>query len=203
MAQRPMGIDVSHWQGTGLDWPAVKNSGIMFAYAKASEGNGSADDTFVVNETNAKAAGVPIGAYHYARFDLNTGTNGAAAEAEWFWSVARNYINPSGGYLMPMLDVEGSFAGYTKTTLSQWVNQWCTSVSNSAYAAGISIKPAIYASSSHAASYFDSTLTKWTPWIAEWPDSPDPQNGGPSSTSPWSTWVLWQYRRDHGAKPFR
>ena len=193
MAQRPMGIDVSHWQGTGLDWPAIKNSGIGFAYTKASEGNGSADDTFVVNETNAKAAGVPIGAYHYARFDLNTGTNGAAAEAAWFWSVAKNYINPSGGYLMPMLDVEGSFAGYTKTTLSQWVNQWCLSVSNSAFAAGITIKPAIYASSSHAASYFDSTIAKWTPWIAEWPASPDPQTDGPGSTSPWSTWVLWQY----------
>lgn len=191
MAQRPMGIDVSTYQGKGLNWPAIKNSGIAFAYAKATEGNGSADDAFLINETNAVAAGVPIGAYHYARFDLNTGTNGAAAEAAWFWSVAKAYIVPSGGYLTPMLDVEASFGGYDKTSLSQWVDQWCLSVSNSAKAVGVTVTPVIYISASPASNYLDSSATQWIPWIADW--GGDPQTGGPGSTSPWSTWVLWQY----------
>src|ERR1035437_6070836 len=81
MAQRPIGIDVSHWQGTGINWASVKTSGVTFAWAKASEGTGYTDNTFAVNEANAKAAGVLIGAYHFARYDLNLGTNGADAEA--------------------------------------------------------------------------------------------------------------------------
>jgi GH25 family lysozyme M1 (1,4-beta-N-acetylmuramidase) len=191
LAQRPMGIDVSTFQGKALDWPAIKASGISFAYSKATEGNGAVDDAFLINETNAAAAGVPIGAYHYARFDLNRGTNGAAAEAAWFWSVARNFINPSGRYLMPMLDVEGNFSGYDRTSLSQWVNQWCLSVSNSAKAVGVTITPAIYISASPASNYLDASVTQWIPWIADW--GGDPQTGGPGSTYPWSTWVLWQY----------
>ena len=193
LAQRPLGIDVSHWQGTGLNWASIKSSGITFAYCKASEGTGYTDDTFAINEANAKAAGVLIGAYHYADFDINTGTNGAIAEANHFWSVAKNYIKGGGTYLMPMLDLEASRTGYTKTTLSQWANTWCITVSNSAAAVGITVKPVIYTSSSFASSWLDSTMTKWTPWIAAWPTSPNPQTDGPSSTAPWSTWTFWQY----------
>ncbi len=188
-----MGIDVSHWQGTALDWPAIKNSGIAFAYCKATEGVGYTDPTFTLNESGAKSAGLPIGAYHFARYDSNPGTNGADAEAKYFWSVAKNYIKNGGSYLMPMLDVEASFSGQTKTILSEWVNQWCLTVSNCASSNGVIIKPAIYCSSSHAATYFNSTITKWIPWIAEWPGSPDPQTDSPSSTTPWSTWTAWQY----------
>ena len=104
LAQRPLGIDVSHWQGPSIDWTNVKNSGIMFAWTKASEGDGLADGTFVINETKGKAAGVLMGAYHFARYDLNNGTTGAINEANYFWTVARNYIAGDGSYLMPMLD---------------------------------------------------------------------------------------------------
>src|SRR5205085_10749745 len=83
--------------------------------------------------------------------------------------------------------------GYTKTTLSQWIDQWCITVSNNAAAAGVSIRPVIYASSSRAAAWFDSTVTQWIPWIAEWPAGPNPQSGAPGSTTPWSTWMAWQY----------
>ena len=31
------GIDVSHWQGS-INWTAVKNAGIKFTFAKATEG---------------------------------------------------------------------------------------------------------------------------------------------------------------------
>jgi GH25 family lysozyme M1 (1,4-beta-N-acetylmuramidase) len=196
-AQRPMGIDVSTYQGTALDWPAIKASGITFAWSKATEGNGASDNTFLVNQTNAKAAGVLIGAYHYARYDLNTGTAGATAEANWFWSVTKNYIKSSGAYLMPMLDVEASPSGYTQAALAQWINQWCNTVSNSAYAAGVTIKPVIYVSACHA-NYFDSSVAQWIPWIANY-------NGqNPQTSNPWTAcsgldiwgpgvWDLWQY----------
>ena len=187
-----MGLDVSNHQfPPGINWTNVRSSGRTFAWAKATEGTGFVDAYIDSNATNAKNANVLIGAYHYARYDSNPGTGGADLEAAHFWSVASKYIKGGGFYLMPMLDVEASTTGQTKAGLSAWVNEWCLSVSNSAAAAGIIIKPVIYASSSFASTWFDSTVTKWTPWIAAW-NSSDPQTSGPSSTAPWSTWTLWQ-----------
>ena len=194
-AQRPVGIDVSTFQGS-IDWAKVKASGITFAWARASEGVGYTDPSFTINEANAQAAGVLIGAYHHGRFDLNIGLSGAAADANYFWGVASNYITGGGSYLMPMLDVEGATAGYTTASLSQWVNQWCLTLSNNAAAAGVTIKPVIYASSGFASTWFDSTVTQWTPWIAEWHltnPKPLPQSDAPASTTPWSSWTVWQY----------
>lgn len=194
VAQRPVGIDVSTWQGL-IDWPSVKQSGISFAWARASEGTNYIDPYFTINEANAKAAGVLIGAYHHAHFDTNTGPSGAIAEANYFWNVAKDYIMADGSYLMPMVDVEGSTAGYDKNTLSEWVNQWCLTLSNNAAAVGVTLRPVIYASSSFANSYFDNRLTQWIPWIASW-NGQIPQSGAPTpTTSPWPTWTVWQY--DH------
>src|SRR5437867_2972585 len=65
IAQRPLGIDVSDYQGS-INWTSVKGAGISFAWAKATEGTGTGQSTFTANEANAAAAGVYIGAYHYA-----------------------------------------------------------------------------------------------------------------------------------------
>lgn len=195
-SQRPYGIDISSSQGTSVNWSLAKSSssGISFAWNKATEGttNYYSNPDFAANEASAKAAGVVIGPYHYARFDLNTGTNGAAAEAGWFWQVAHNYIQYGGAYLMPMLDVEASTTGYTQASLSDWVNAWCTTVTNLAAASGVIVRPVIYSSSSFAGTWFNSSVTQWIPWIAAW-NGANPQTGSPGATSPWPSWTVWQY----------
>ena len=199
-AQRPLGIDVSHWQGTGINWTSVKNSGRSFAWCKASEGTGYTDNTFVTNQVNAKAAGVLVGAYHFARYDQDLGIAGAEAEAQHFWNVAKNYIKNGGTYLMPVLDAENvsstsgpSQAGYTKTTFSQWVNAWATNLVATAASNGVVVKPVLYTGTSFASTWLNSTVTNnFTPWLASW-NGADPTTGSPSATSPWSTWVFWQY----------
>ncbi len=131
MAQRAVGIDVSDFQSSGISWPTLKNTyGISFAWAKASEGTCSTScgggnwPTYVAN---AKAAGVFIGPYHFARYDLDSGTNGANSEANFFWSVVSPNVKPDGLSLVPMLDVEETnTSGYSPTTMSQWVDAWCT-----------------------------------------------------------------------------
>src|ERR1017187_4675486 len=191
MAQRPIGIDVSDYQSASINWNTLKNTyGIVFAWAKISEGTasgaGSGGGNFKTYATNAKAAGVVIGAYHYARYDLNTGTAGATAEATVFWNAAKNYLVGGGYYIMPMLDVEASFTGQTKATISAWVNQWCLTVSNNAAAAGVpGLRPCIYASSSKAATYLDSTVTQWFTDIANWPRSEE-RRVGKECRSRWS-----------------
>jgi lysozyme len=57
------GIDVSKIQGD-IDWSAVANSGVKFAWIKATEGVDYVDQRFQANWKGAKAAGVLRGAYH-------------------------------------------------------------------------------------------------------------------------------------------
>src|SRR5215472_10861520 len=91
------GIDVSHYQGT-IDWASVRTAGIVFAYAKATEGITYTDPLFTNNWSAMKAAGVVRGAYLF--FHSN---DDPTAEADHYLSVVGT-IAP--GDLPPMLDVE-------------------------------------------------------------------------------------------------
>lgn len=63
------GIDVSKWQGE-INWTAVKKSGkVDFAMVKCGHGRESPtqiDKQFERNYSEAKKAGIPVGAYHYS-----------------------------------------------------------------------------------------------------------------------------------------
>src|SRR5437016_7492950 len=109
MLSRPLGVDVSSYQGTitTAEWTSAKNAEYVFAWAKATEGLTFNDAQFTNTESTAKAAGVYIGAYHFARYDNQQGTSGASSEAAHFWNIAKNYIKTGGTYLVPMLDLEG------------------------------------------------------------------------------------------------
>jgi lysozyme len=61
------GVDVSHHQGA-IDWPALRGTGVDFAFIKVSEGGDHTDTTFAANWETAGAAGVRRGAYHFFTF---------------------------------------------------------------------------------------------------------------------------------------
>ncbi len=197
MAQRPMGIDVSSFQGsadsppTNIVWSKVKTANIAFAWAKATEGLTFTDADFVFNMTNAKAAGVPIGAYHFAHPDTHPGISGADEEAAFFLSVAGPYIKAGGGYVMPMLDAEVASPG-TQAAVSAWVNEWCQDIVNYGATNGIVLNPVVYTFQSWASSFLNNTVTKWPLWMAS-PNGQNSQTGNPTATTPWPTWTLWQY----------
>ena len=58
------GIDVSHHQGE-IDWSALRQQGVDFAYIKATEGGDHRDRLFAANWQAAGAAGIRRGAYHF------------------------------------------------------------------------------------------------------------------------------------------
>lgn len=62
------GIDVSAHNGD-IDFEKVADSGIRFAWIKASEGETVRDKRFMENYTGAVAGGLRSGAYHFFRFD--------------------------------------------------------------------------------------------------------------------------------------
>src|SRR6185436_16535095 len=73
LAQRPMGTDVSSYQSASLNWGSLKSNGIVFAWAKATEGLTVNDSDYTPFQANAKAAGVLIGSYHFAHPELHIG----------------------------------------------------------------------------------------------------------------------------------
>ncbi|MEM9466792.1 MAG: GH25 family lysozyme [Actinomycetota bacterium] len=58
------GVDVSNHQGD-IDWSAVAEDDISFAYIKATEGGDWIDARFDANWDGASAAGLDVGAYHF------------------------------------------------------------------------------------------------------------------------------------------
>lgn len=63
-----MGVDLSAHNGVP-DFDSLKAFGIDFAYLKASEGHGFRDAAFARNYAASRLAGIPVGAYHFFRFD--------------------------------------------------------------------------------------------------------------------------------------
>ena len=60
------GIDVSHYQGN-INWNAVKEYGIDFAFIKCLQGKSRVDECFHTNMRNAIANDIPVGVYVYSK----------------------------------------------------------------------------------------------------------------------------------------
>ena len=177
------GIDVSNWQGT-IDWTAVAASGKRFAYLKASEGTTFVDWTYASNRAQAKAAGVSVGAYHFAQPDATPGD--AVAEADHFLATAQI----AQGELLPVLDLEVA-NGQTVTALQAWVQAFMGRVLERTGAPGV-----IYVSPNFWKTYMGDT--NWfalngyrTLWAAHWTSATAPSV--PAGNWGGQGWTFWQY----------
>ena len=90
------GIDVAKYQGD-IDWNAARQGGVAFAFLKATEGGDRLDDRFHENWREARAAGVPRGAYHFW-YHCRPGIE----QARWFI----DNVPREKGALPPVIDVE-------------------------------------------------------------------------------------------------
>ncbi len=185
---RSQGIDVSDYQGnlTQANWNSIRADGKDFAWTKATEGGSYTASTFVNNMNRGTAAGVYMGAYHYARPDLNSATTDAAH----FVAVAGPYLGS--GYLRPMLDIEGSSFNLSTTDLSNWINTFCKYVTDRY---GASADPLIYMSASRTVNEVNSSVTIHGLDVASYGSNavdPPVPTGNPS-TGVWPTWAFWQY----------
>lgn len=197
-AQRPLGLDVAQYQGF-VNWTNVSASGITFAWVAATESTDFTDPLFASNIVSAKAAGIPVGCYHFAHPEDNLGIAGADAEAAYFWSVVSNYVVGDSLSLMPVLEFETAPGGYYSTnTATAWVNEWCADVVNYGFANGVILNPVVYTDSSIAGSWLNGTVNQWPLWITG-SDTNNPQTGAPASTAPWTNWTVWQYNQGTNA----
>jgi GH25 family lysozyme M1 (1,4-beta-N-acetylmuramidase) len=109
------GVDVSSYQGS-VNWQAVRDSGVEFAYVKFSEGESSSYSTAAAQFKGATAAGLVTGGYHFARPNYSPQAN-AAAFAEQV-----NALDAVTGHLPPCLDLEvgtGHLAGWASAFVTE------------------------------------------------------------------------------------
>lgn len=186
------GVDTSQWQGciTSARAKQAKASGVSFAFVKATEGAGGwRDSKFDCSARGFASAGVRLGAYHFARPDLNRGTAGAIAEADSFINATRQWI---GRGVIPVLDWE---PGGHWTRQTWWAKTWLDRV-----AAAYKTKPLLYISASivKEADWSAVAAADYGLWLAGYPrgfKGERLRNPGPVpySVSPWKFAAAWQY----------
>jgi lysozyme len=164
------GIDVHGAKGA-IDWERVSGFDVSFAWVKASEGKTFDDERFAQNRQAAKAAGIRLGAYHYARPDNNS----PREEAEHFLHVAK----PVAGELLPALDYEEPKArALAPSTLVRWADEWLEIVE-----AAIGARPIFYSFPSYISSEMGGgglALGENLLWLASF----GPNDGDVHSVSP-------------------
>jgi GH25 family lysozyme M1 (1,4-beta-N-acetylmuramidase) len=192
---------------TITSWTSVAASGIQFAFIRSSYGSGPPADTrYAAHRAGAKAAGLKVGAYHFAYPNCtiphyaNDPVAAGAAEADWFMTAA----NPQIGELLPVLDIEGGGLNsvtscphaVTVSEAQQFVRAFYNEVF---YKTGL--RTIIYTSPST----WSSGLGNWTVpaaageplWLAHWytanPIVPASNWGGKG-------WIFWQHT-DLGSVP--
>lgn len=177
------GLDVSHWQNA-IDWLAVAGAGKSFTFMKASEDTDFVDPNYTINRSGAMAAGLTVGAYHFAQPD--SGAGDAVAEADHFIDTA----TPTSGDLIPVLDLERS-GGLSTTALTAWVRAFLERVDER-----LGVHAVIYCSPNFWKNYLGDSA--WFAnngyevlWVAHWTTASDPLVPGGA----WGAngWTFWQY----------
>ncbi len=170
------GIDVSNWQGF-VDWPAVRASGHVFAFTKATEGVTFVDHTLTFNRQAMAAEGMVLrGLYHFAHPDLHT----PAEEAQHFLET----VGPLAQGEVPVLDLEvegGPGAG-------PWAAEWMNIVEQ---ATGHT--PILYSYAPYLNATSTRDLTRFPLWVAAWGHNDGNVPARQPNTDLWDHWTFWQY----------
>lgn len=186
------GIDISAYQGniTAANWQQIKSAGVQFVFARVSIGACCDFDANYVNNFNrAIAAGIPIGPYAVGYPNTNSADpNDAVNEANYLVQLMKPYYQGAGLMLRPVLDIElPRDKSLSQSFMSQWVGKWATTIKQ-----GLGVDPIIYTYTDFASTEFNSTVTQYPLWIANYGPDP-PATLSPSQYAPWSSWEFWQH----------
>jgi lysozyme len=172
------GIDVSEFDNT-IDWTQVKQSGVQFAFVRATDGTTIQDTSFVKNWQGAQQAGIPVGPYHY--FSTSSAVQ---TQIDNFVSELK-LVNP--GNLPPVLDVEDptQFSKLTTAQSVQMVQQWLDGVQQQT-----GVQPMLYMSSAFSAEVLGDApqFNKYKLWVADYTTAAQP-----TVPKPWTNWDFWQH----------
>jgi GH25 family lysozyme M1 (1,4-beta-N-acetylmuramidase) len=190
------GLDVSHFQGN-IDWNAVRNAGIKFTFAKATEGVDFVDVNFHQYMAGAIAAGVPIGPYHFGR--LNSGETiptDAIDEANDFVDAIQQYYNSPGMVLRPVPDYEQLPNDPVSPSVKAYVSKWIRDFSG-VVQQRLGFTPIIYTCCGFGTSTFlEPDIAQHDLWIRKITGGDVFNPNSPPTASDmgiWSDWTFWQW----------
>ncbi|MFJ4869469.1 lysozyme [Streptomyces sp. NPDC088757] len=117
------GVDVSSHQGN-VAWSTLWNSGVRWAYVKATEGTYYKNTSFAQQYTGSYNVGMIRGSYHFATPD----TTGGAAQADYFVDNGGGW-SKDGRTLPGVLDIEwnpygASCYGKTQAGMVSWIRDF-------------------------------------------------------------------------------
>lgn len=173
----PSGVDVSgnnHASLRGIDWDAVKSDGQSYAFVKATEGVGFVNNHFVRDANAAAAAGLKVGAYHYAR-----PAGDAKQQAASFASQIALVPTQT---LPPVLDIEVD-EGLSAKQLEEWIDTFMTELKSLT-----GRTPMLYTYKYFWMGQMGNTtrFSEYPLWLAAYQDTaPDPVGG-------WDKLAFWQ-----------
>jgi GH25 family lysozyme M1 (1,4-beta-N-acetylmuramidase) len=184
------GVDVSSHEGT-INWQQVAASGARFAWIKSTEGTEFVDSKWTANRAAANAAGLVVGAFHYAQ--PSSSTSDAAAQADHFVDVSQFQA----GDLLPVLDVEITNGVSTKG-MQAWVAAFLNRVyQRTAIHCVIYTSPNFWRENLGDTSQFAASGSSLL-WVAHWTTAAAPSV--PASNWGGAGWAVWQYS-DKGIVP--
>ncbi|MBC5774531.1 lysozyme [Pontibacter sp. KCTC 32443] len=165
------GIDVSRWQKE-VDWMQVKESGVTFAFVKATQGDFRLDPFFARNWEETKRHGIKRGAYHFFKPE---------APVQDQITLFTSTVTLAPGDLPPVLDVEISDPRMTGEQLRTSIKTWLEAVTKH-----YGVKPIIYTSQNYYRRWLQGHFSDYHFWIARYsPVKPEVHHT--------DSWMFWQY----------
>jgi lysozyme len=169
--RRLSGIDVSYYQGI-IDWKRVHAAGIVFAFARISDGIAVVDPRFVANMAGMRHARVRRGAYQYFR---------AGADPIAQAKLAIHAVHHAGGLDLPLVaDVETD-DGQPLEMVQAQLARWLRYVERHTHR-----RPMIYTSPSLGTQLLGGRFGGRRLWVAHYTAD------CPALPSGWARWTFWQ-----------
>lgn len=120
LKRRTLFVDLSNNNADPIDWHTIKHAGVFGAMLKVSEGDNYVDPTFHQRAARARAAGLHVGGYHFAR------TNSAAAHQASTFATLLGKVGRRD--LHPALDLETNDGALAPDELLAWAHDFAARV---------------------------------------------------------------------------
>jgi lysozyme len=165
------GIDVSY-HNDAIDWPAVRDAGVRFAFIRVSDGLNVDDPMFETYWSDAHRVGVLRGAYQFFRPEQSV-----EAQADRMIDALAN----DSGELPPVIDVEVD-GGKRPAEIAKRVREWIARVRDK-----VGIDPIVYTGPVFWRDKAGGADVGSPLWVAHY------TTACPTVPAPWTAWTYWQH----------